>query len=167
MDKIYEDYFSRIYNYVFYRLLNREQTEDVVSEIFLKVISNLGRFDSEKASFSTWIFNIAKNAIIDHIRKRRRCVYLEDGNARIEFSCTVDFEEQYEKIAGEDRKHLYAALTQLDEKQRHIIALKYFGEFTNRKISEITGINESSVSTICFRAISRLRTLLKENFLEL
>jgi len=161
VDKIYEDYFSKIYNYVFYRLLHREQTEDIVSEVFLKVISNLNTFNSEKASFSTWIFNIAKNAIIDHIRKQRHVVYTMDGDAR-EFSCCVDFDEQCELILNEERKLLYKALAELDEKQRHIIALKYFGEFTNRKIAEMTGMNESSVSTVCFRAIAKLRAALKD-----
>ena len=163
VDKIYEDYFSKIYNYVFYRLLHREQTEDVVSEVFLKVISNLNAFNPEKASFSTWIFNIAKNSIIDHIRKQHHAVYAMGGEAQMEFSCCIDFDVQCEFILSEERKLLYKTLGELDEKQRHIIVLKYFGEFTNQKIAEITGMNESSISAICFRAIAKLRASLKDN----
>lgn len=162
IEKMYEDYFPRIYNYVFYRLLHREQTEDVVSEVFLKVIASIRKFDPEKASFTTWIFCITNNAIIDHYRKQRRYVQTPDGTLKMDAITEVDFDEQCEKILSDDRKQLYNALSGLDEKQRHIIALKYFGDFNNRTISQMTGINESSVSTICFRAIAKLRALLKD-----
>jgi len=159
LNAMYEEYFPKVYNFVFYRLLHREHAEDVVSEIFLKVISNIGKFDPDKAAFSTWLFTIANNSVIDHFRKQRRFADTTDGTVKLEELCAIDFDEQYEKITNDDRKRLYKALTMLDEKQRHIISLKYFSGMSNKIISELTGINESSVSTICARTIARLRSI--------
>lgn len=160
LSAMYEKYFSRIFNFVFYRLLHREHAEDVVSDVFFKVISNHHRFDPSKASFSTWIFTIAENSVIDHFRKRRRFAAFPDGANAPEIPVEIDFEEQYEKIYGDDRKKLYAALAKLDDRERRVISLKYFGGFANRDISSLTGINESTVSTICARTLSRLRALM-------
>ena len=70
-EQMYGEYFPKIYNYVFYRLLNREETEDIVSEVFIKVARNVHTFDGRKASFKTWIYTITKNALTDHYRSRR------------------------------------------------------------------------------------------------
>ncbi|MEZ7891103.1 MAG: RNA polymerase sigma factor [Candidatus Wallbacteria bacterium] len=163
IDRMYEEYFGRIYNYVFYRILHREYSEDIVSEIFLKVISNRDKFDSSKALFSTWIFTIANNCVIDHFRKNSRIVVFPSGAPALDTPVTVDFDGECEKILNNDRKLLYKALTLLDEKHRHVISLKYFSGLSNKEISEMTGINESTVSTICSRAISKLRSIFKTN----
>ncbi len=164
IDDIYENYFSKIYNYIFYRLLNREQTEDIVSEIFLKLISNLDKFDPRKASFSTWLFTIARNSVVDFYRKQKNILYIDNGDFDFDPAMSVNFDEQYEKITNEDRKLLYKAISELNEKQRNIIALKFFGEFNNRQISEMTGINESTVSTLCARALDKLKAALEISY---
>lgn len=160
-EKMYEDYFPKIYNYVFYRLLHKEQTEDVVSDIFFKVVENLHRYDSRKASFKTWIFTIAKNTLTDYYRRRRTFVSMDDPETHIEPS--IDFEEQCDVIVDEELREMYKALAVLDERTRMVISLKYFGEFNNREISRQTGINESTVSTLCFRGLAKLEKMLQNS----
>ena len=164
LNMMYEEYFPKVYNFIFYRLLHREQTEDIVSEVFLKIIANINKFDPDKACFSTWIFSISNNVMIDHFRKQRRYVDMTDGIFKFEELSAIDFDEQCEKIFSDDRKLLYKALAELDEKQRYIISLKYFGGYSNKKIADITGINESIVSTICARTIAKLKAKLKISF---
>ncbi|WHH58792.1 RNA polymerase sigma factor [Petroclostridium sp. X23] len=157
-EKMYEEYFPKIYNYIFFRLLNKEQTEDLVSEIFLKVTQKIFSFDASKASFNTWIFVIAKNTLTDYFRRQKKCVSLDDSTNSV--LITVDFEEQYKEIVNEDRKILYKALSQLDDRTRQVLYLKYFGELNNREISKVTGINESTVSTIFVRGKKKMKELL-------
>ena len=64
-EAMYREYFPKIYNYIFYRILSKEDTEDIVSEIFTKTARSADAFDSQKASFNTWIYRIAKNVLID------------------------------------------------------------------------------------------------------
>ena len=64
-ERMYEDYF-KVYNFIFYRLLHKQDTEDLVSEVFLKVARNIFSFNAQKASFNTWIFTIARNTLTDY-----------------------------------------------------------------------------------------------------
>lgn len=159
-ERMYEDYFPKIYNYVFYRLLHKQDTEDLVSEIFLKVARNLLSFNAQKANFNTWIFTIARNTLIDHFRRRKTTVSLDDSDVDL---TGADYAEQYETIVDDERKLVYQALMRLDGRSRQILALKYFGELSNREISKLTGINESTVSTIALRSKQKMREYLLEN----
>lgn len=161
-EEVYETYFSRVYNYIFYRTLHKEYTEDIVSDIFMKVFINMDSYDSKKASLSTWIFRIAEHTLIDFYRTRKVHSNLDDQINLL----SVDFEKQYEGITNDSRRELYLLLTQLNERQRTILYLKYYNEMTNREIAEITGINASTVGTIHQRAIESLRKIADCTILE-
>lgn len=151
---MYEEYFSKIYNFVFYRILNKEQTEDIVSDIFLKVSENIFRFDAKKANFNTWIFSIARNKLIDYYRVKKIYISIDDENT---IDPSIDFEEQCSLIKDEELRELYNALAKIDDRTRFIITLKHFEGLNNREISKQIGINESTVSTIYVRGLKRLR----------
>lgn len=154
-EQMYEEYFPKIYNYIFYRLLSREDTEDVVSEVFIKVAKYAHSFDSGKASFKTWIFTIAKNTLINHYRAAKNNLSLDDEEAGIEPS--INFEEQLEQISTEKRRTLYEELSKLKEKERLIIYYKFFEGYNNRQIAMLFDMNDSTVGTIVSRTLKKLR----------
>jgi RNA polymerase sigma-70 factor (ECF subfamily) len=159
-ERMYEDYFPKVYNFIFYRLLHKQDTEDLVSEVFLKVARNIFSFNAQKASFNTWIFTIARNTLTDYFRRRKNTLSLDE----CEFAFTgADYAEQYDMIEDDDRKAVYQALMRLDGRSRQVLALKYFGELSNREISKLTGINESTVSTIALRGRQKMREYLLES----
>lgn len=67
--KIYANHFKKIYNYIFGQMLNREISEDLTEDVFIKVLENFNRYDSSKANVSTWIYTIARNVVADYRRK--------------------------------------------------------------------------------------------------
>lgn len=154
-EEMYQEYFPKIYNYIFYRVLSREETEDIVSDIFFKVAKNAKAFDRNKASFKTWIFTIAQNTLTDHYRKKRLKVvsYEQAGTEPV-----IDFESQLEQISSEKRRAVFRELTTLKEKERLIIYYKFFEEYTNRRIAEILDMNESTVGTVLSRTLKKLHT---------
>ncbi|MBV7272454.1 RNA polymerase sigma factor [Clostridiaceae bacterium UIB06] len=158
LENIYEYYFPRVYNYVFYRILSKEQTEDIVSDIFLKVAENVFRFDAKKANFNTWIFTIVRNTLIDYYRLRKIHISIDDEENNVDPS--IDFEEQCKLIEDEMLKELYKALTKIDNRTRLIIVLKHFEGLTNREISKRMDINESTVSSIYIRGLKKLREII-------
>ena len=160
--RMYEDWFPKVYNYIFYRLLSKEQTEDLVSDVFLKVVSHLHRFDSGKASFGTWIITIARNTLTDFYRRTKPAVSIDDEGFPLA-ELAVDLDEQCRLIENEDRRELYRALGALNEKQRSILSLKYFAGFNNREISRMTGMKESTVSSLGVRATAKLRSLMEKS----
>lgn len=159
--EIYEEFFSPVYNYVFYRLLHKEQTEDLTAEIFLKIVKNLHRYDESKAMMKTWIYAIADNTLIDYYRTRKPSVSIDGEDCYINLE---DFEQQYNLIRSEDRKELFFALSKLNSREREILTLKYFRDMPVAEIAELLDINKSTVSTIHLRSLEKLKGILGEDF---
>lgn len=154
-EAMYREYFPKIYNYIYYRVLSRETAEDIVSAIFMKVARNAHTYDEKKASFKTWIYRIAQNALTDYFRARRVNVALDDVHA--DPALSVSFESQLDVIADERRKALYRVLMELPERERMIIYYKFFEEMNNRQIAMRLEMNESTVGTVLSRTLKKLR----------
>lgn len=153
-EEMYRDYFPRIYNYIFYRVLSREEAEDIVSEVFLKAAKSAGAYDPEKAGMGTWLYAIAENTLKDHLRKKRfRIVSFEESHEPM-----VDFERQLEGISSEKRRMVFRELARLQEKERLIVYYKFFEGYTNREIAASLDMNESTVGTALSRSLKKLRT---------
>lgn len=163
--ELYNYYFQRIYNYVHYRVSDFSDTDDIVSQIFEKLFSKYGYYQTEKASLSTWIFTIARNTITDYYRSksRTRITYLE---TTVEI---LDFKQDPCDVAAfnETQKKLLNALTTLSRRESDIIALKFWSGFSNREIAKLTGISESNTGVILFRAMQRLRIILESQGLNI
>ena len=155
---MYDKYFPQIYNFIFFRTMHKEQTEDIVSDVFLKVAENIWRFDQSRANFNTWIFTIAKHTLIDRYKSRRVHLSLDEEDSATWPS--INFDEQSSLIADEQLRELYGALASIDARTREIIAMKHFACLSNRQIATELGLNESTVSTIYLRGLKHLRQLL-------
>ena len=155
---IYDHYFPRIYTYVRCRVSNSYVADELTSQIFERLLTRLGSYRAERGNFCNWLFTIAHNIVADYFRdqKRRGWISLE---VMSEVACAEDKPEET-VIANESRSQLLAALRQLNDQERSILALKFTAEMTNRRIAQITGLSESNVGVIVFRAIRRLRTIL-------
>lgn len=157
-EHIYDENYSKIYNYVYYRLLNKESTEDAVSEIFFKALENIHGFDAKRASVSTWLFKIASNTVNDYFRKTKKSVHIS-----IEYAELSDGDMVCENIiADEDTQKLYECLKALDDRMRTVIALRYWGGLSYAEIAEQTGITEKNAGVILSRAIVKLRKLFEK-----
>ncbi|ATW26572.1 RNA polymerase sigma factor [Candidatus Formimonas warabiya] len=157
--ELYNSYFSRVYNYVHYRVNDFHDADDLTGQIFAKLFSKLKYYRPEKAPFAAWVFSIARNAVTDYYRSRMR-------NPSTPLEETADFIDSRpgpEDIAAdhEMHRHLRKALASLTQREREIIALKFWSGFTNRDIARFTGISESNTGIILFRAMRRLRQILE------
>ena len=153
---LYEQYLPKIFQYVSYRVGDRITAEDLTSDIFNKALTNFTKYDSRKAAFSTWIYSIARNTVIDYYRKRSNEQKLRNKEAEsgaIAFSASP--EEELSR--SEEARKLHDCLSLLKPTEQELISLKFSGEMTNREISRITGLSESNVGTILCRAMRKLR----------
>lgn len=162
MEEVYNEFFSPVYNYVFYKLLNRENAEDVVSQVFMKVCAHLAGFDPLKASLKTWIFRITDHALIDFYRRQRPSVSFNNEENGLENLLSVHFDEQYDRQVEPMRQAVFAALRQLPERDRTFIYYKYYLNITNREIARRMNMNENTVSAIMARARQKLKGILAE-----
>lgn len=154
-ENVYKEYFSKIYNYMYYKVLNKEIAEDLTSNFFMKLLTKLDTFDDSKSKLNTWLYAIARNSVTDYFRINKIDVSLDDEDNPLDLK--VDYELEKELIKNEDRKELYEALITLDDRTRKLLSLKYFFNMSVKEIAINTGINESTVSTICIRGIEKLK----------
>lgn len=153
--KLYEEYLPRVYQYVSYRVDNRSEVEELTSIVFEKALTKFNTYNSQKAAFSTWIFTIAHNIVIDYYRKRSREQKYKEQVESGAVEPSISPEDEVVRL--EEIRKLRECLSLLNRNEQEFISLKFSGEMTNREIARITGFSESNVGTILCRAIRKLR----------
>ena len=160
-EELYEYFFPRVYNFIFARLKNSADTDDVTSITFMKMNENLDRYDPTKAAFSTWLFRIASNAIIDSTRRSSNTQETE-WEEFFDPAAPESQEPERQMIRKETNRELLAALDKLSERERRIIELRYWGEQDTRTVAEILSMSESNVRVTLHRALGKLKNILGE-----
>ncbi len=153
-EAIYQADLPRVYGFFCYRFGEGPLAEDLTAVTFEKAWSGRQRF-RQQASFSTWLFAIARHVAQDYSRRHRHHaeVPLEEAERR---PGSVILEEQVEQRA--DFAQLSLLLARLADRERELVALKYGGGLTNRAIARLTGLTESNVGVILHRTIQTLRS---------
>ena len=160
-EELYEYFFPRVYNFIFARLKNSADADDVTSITLLKMNENLESYDPAKAAFSTWLFRIANNALIDHTRRA-------DKNNETEWDeflapAAPDSQEpERQLMTSETSRELLQALDKLNERERRIVELRYWGKQDTCAIAGILEMKEGNVRTTLHRALGKLKNILGE-----
>ena len=122
---LYRLYYGQLLKYVSARVTQRQEAEDVTNAIFEKAFAAIGRYRPSPAQFSTWLYTIARNTLIDHYRRRK--LPIEPG-ADQELLQTADPQNGPEEqlVADELRKMLYDAILELTDDQRQVVGCRFF-----------------------------------------
>jgi RNA polymerase sigma-70 factor, ECF subfamily len=163
-----ERYRVRLYRFIQRYTNDAEDARDVTQDVFFKVYGALDAYDS-RYKFSTWLFRIAGNAAIDHLRRRRiRALPLElppdqeGGERRVDPKETRP--DPYEELARRRlRTALDEAIERLPDDYRELISLRHYGELPYEEIAELKGMPLGTVKNKLFRARQALRDLLPPN----
>ncbi len=163
--KLYDLFFEPIFRYVAFRV-PADQVEDLVGEIFYKVVKNLSKYEKKKGSrFKSWIYRIAHNQVIDFYRKQKELLG-EDGLEEDFFVNLPDEKEdtpEEQILKKEVYEKLYTVMKQLSPSHREILELKFLEEFTNTEIAQITGKSEGSIRLMQLRALREMRKYFKHH----
>ena len=147
---------NRIYRMAYQMLGNEEDAWDVSQEIFVKIYNARATY-VEDAKFTTWLYRIANNAVIDRIRQNRRhAAVVSMENVVIEPASVLPTAEQF--VAwGEKKGDLQDALAQLTERQRGMVLLKYYEGFSVKEIAEVFDCATGTVKATLFQALRNMR----------
>lgn len=156
---VYDHFFRRVYNYVRYRVGDPASADDVTAQIFERALNHLSEYHSKRGSFAAWLFGIARHAVQDHLRKRRRNPHVPLESVEDRLSDAAGPDQHVE--AKQDREYLLGLIASLNEREKEILALKFGASLTNRRIAELIGLKESHVGVILYRTMGKLREKLQ------
>ena len=158
---IYEETMPRIYRYYYFKTMERELSEDLTSEVFIRVYRNLRKTNLNGKSFIAWIYRIAHNLLIDHFRKN---TVREQPLDQVIDSITVQDEEILKKESrflkkelGFEKPELLSALNSLTGLQKDVVILRFVEDMDYDTIAEIFNKNKGTVRGILFRAMEKIR----------
>jgi RNA polymerase sigma-70 factor, ECF subfamily len=160
-----------LFNFALRHLRSQPSAEEVVQDAFVRVVQNAADFKHE-ARFSTWLYTIARNLCIDHIRKHalRRHPSLDEPKRSGESEGpslgdqTADSRANVERAAvgGEIRERLLAAVAELPEEQREVFLMREVSNLPFKEIAVIVGVPENTVKSRMRYALERLQAALSE-----
>jgi RNA polymerase sigma-70 factor (ECF subfamily) len=150
---LYDRYFTPIYRFVASRLGDRDQAEDVTSEVFMKALAGLPRYRQQGYPFSAWLYQIAVNAVNDRHRQRRHRRHEELSPA-----IAADLEPVEEQVArSQEATRAWAMVERLPDAQRMAIVLKFQHGLSNAEIGVALGRSEGAVKLLVHRGMERMR----------
>lgn len=156
---VIDPYYKMIYNYILVRTgYNQEITEDLTQEVFIKIWKNYFKFNNKKASLKTWVFNITRNHLIDHYRKRKLRHQSIDNTYNL--SSNVNLEKEIE--SQENFQKIQRLINMLPEKDKELLTLRYINEFNIKEIAEVTGKTYTGTKMALSRAKKKLIKILKK-----
>lgn len=143
--------------------VNRDEAEDILQEVFIKVYKNLNDFDPE-LSFSSWIYRISHNEAIDHIRsaRKRKTMPLEldeeESKSLIHFlKSEIDLAKEFEQ--KEMVRKIQKAISMLSPKFREVLILRYIEDLNYNEIADILKMPNGTVGTLVNRAKKQFKQI--------
>jgi RNA polymerase sigma-70 factor (ECF subfamily) len=157
-DALYRRTFPRVYAYVASLLRDRSAAEEVTAQVFERAYRKRRSFRPRRGTVDAWLFGIARNAALDELRRRRRRADLETDPADLGAAAPD------EHLEGAIRREVVrAALRELDQRERELVALKFGGGLTNAEIARVLGVSESNAGTRLHRVLLKLREACHEH----
>jgi RNA polymerase sigma-70 factor, ECF subfamily len=155
LSSIFDTYYSRVYNYGLCQLREVQAAEDLASDVMLRVLQSIPRYDSRGVPLSAWVFRIARNRLVDIRRRviRRREIRLADNQVATAGPPHAAVERAL------DYGNVCAALSRLTKEQEQVIILRFLNDFDVATVARILGRSESAVKSLQFRALASLRRI--------
>lgn len=162
--QLYDFYFPKVYAFIMAKIRARDVAEDIVSDVFLKVLDNLPKYQDRGLPFSAWLFTVARNVLFDHYAKSKKAdsVPLNEG---IEIKDDKD-DLHPDKAAkrSELAEKVKEVMTQLPERELSILQMRFFSGLTNREIAATLNLSESNVGIILYRVLRKIKPDLNNLF---
>ncbi len=159
---LYDKYIEQIYKYIFRRVHDKEQTQDLVSQTFFDALEHLEKYEFRGYAFSAWLYKIAHNNVLKWYRERTRRGY------DIDIEKMHNLKDEKVKVMEQvgdlmEQSELMKLLAQLKYEDREIIILKYFEEVSNIELAHIMGITANNIGVKLYRALRKLKQLIENN----
>ena len=155
--QIYRLHADGIYRYALYQGSDPALAEDIVAEVFVRMMESMKSYEYRGFPISAWLFRIARNLVVDQQRRGGRVTALDDSHAaRLISEDPLSLAER--RLSWDE---LRDGLSELTEEQRQVIVLKFVEDLDNQEVARIVGKSEGSVKSLQHRALRSLRRILE------
>jgi RNA polymerase sigma-70 factor, ECF subfamily len=157
-EPLYNKYYEQIFRYIYQRMDDKEMAHDITSQVFLKAMNNIQKYEYRGVPFASWLYRIAKSELYQSFRdeKATRTVNVETVN----LSSMID--EMEEDISEESRSLLLKSIEQLAEDEVQMIELRYFEKRSFKEIGEILEITENNAKVKAHRVVQKMKKLFNQ-----
>lgn len=157
---------QRLFSFIYSKVKNRDTTEDIFQDTFIKVIRTLkkGKYN-EEGKFLPWVMRIAHNLIIDYFRKSNRMPTFNNTDEFNIFSVISDEVLNAEKRIIQDQIHenVRELVEELPEEQKQVLIMRMYNDMSFNEISENTGVSINTALGRMRYALINLRKLIEKN----
>ncbi|HAX18166.1 MAG TPA: hypothetical protein DCY00_06190 [Actinobacteria bacterium] len=169
--KIYDYFFDRIYRFIFLKVYNSHDAEELTGDVLFKVYNNLSKIKGDSLSINAWVYKIAGNCVIDFFRKNKKISGQKSIDEMLEnsediFAVSEDYilkESLFlKKELGFENEGLLSMINNLPENQKNILLLRFVEDLDYPSISAILGKKENALRALLFRALQNLKDSLKK-----
>jgi len=150
---LFDHYHLPVYRFIASRVQRPADAEDLTQLVFVKALEALPRFEARGIPFGGWLFRLARNTVIDHVRTRHEHADLDAADTH----AGVDLGPHEVAMVRQELDEVGAALAALTDDQRDAIALRFFAGLSAREAAEVMGKQEGTIRGLQFRAIAAIR----------
>ena len=156
LTQLYEENFDRIYRYIVLKIGDRTEAEDMTQQVFLNVLKSISSYKWQGMPFTSWLYRIAHNQIVDHLRKksRRTMVPLDESIP------AIGGDPEHLAVRRVEIEELTIAAKKLTAAQQEVISLRFAAELSVAEVASVMGKSEGAVKALQHSAIIALRKVL-------
>jgi RNA polymerase sigma-70 factor (ECF subfamily) len=154
---LFDSYYPRVFRYALGKLARPDDAEDVAAETFARVLRDLDRFKWKGGGFEAWLFRIASNLVVDHVRAAQR--------ERADEAATEVLERTTPEravLASETQAEIGRAVARLGDDQREVVLLRFVAGLDTLETGKVMGRNANAVRQLQHRALENLRQMMSE-----
>lgn len=156
--ELYDLFVERVYRYLYFRAGSHPEAEDLTEQVFLKAWEAIGRYRWQGRPFLAWLYRLAHNAHIDHVRSQKPTTSLNNDDRPIELPSAAAAVELTRAL---DADLLGRALGELTPDQQQVIVMKFLEGLDNEQIAENMNKREGAIRALQMRALMSLRRVLE------
>lgn len=155
--ELYDRYYGRVYRYIYHRLGNATEAEDVTAIVFMKALEGLPSYDCNGRGFAPWLFRITHNTVIDHYRRHRTQYPLEEAAHH-----SAPEDPVADVLSAERRQELHALMAHLSPEQRDVVLMRYAADLSFAEIAVALKKNEAAVRMLLHRGLRKMKAVLSD-----
>lgn len=157
-DEVFTYFSPLLYRFFLTRIAQQTLAEDLTQDVFIKIISKIDTYNEEKGNFPGWVWQIARNTLIDHYRDKKEVTFADAGEGVEHIASAIEDVDQRMRV-----QNVMAVVRQLSEEEQELFALRYVSDVSYKDMSGMLGRSESALRVAVHRLTNKVKDIIIES----